>query len=180
MKKILILLVALLLVGCNLVESTAPTDIASSFLDSLKSMDFEKAKTVSDEALTEKIRELETVTTRDASAEAMIKKLLHLFDYQILSEEISGESATVVIRIQGLSETALTKLGSDVMQAGLSVVDPSNKEEVSQAVLAALETLDVTTLERQERELTLSLIKDGRDWRLTEDTLSRLTDALLP
>ncbi len=180
MKKILIVLFALLLVGCNLVETVSPKATATTLMDSLKSMDFETAKSVADEELKTKIDELKAMADRDPASGAMIKKILGMFDYEILSEDMTDDSATVTLKIRGLSKEALQQISDDVLQAGFSVTDPSNTEEISRAVQSAIEAIDLQKLERWDREIKLNLTKDGNEWFFSQDTLKRLTDTLLP
>ena len=72
-------------------------------MDSLSNMDFEKAKTAADNALQEKISDLQQLAGRDPSRNER-QKHTDFMDYEVLSEKIDGDTASLRLKISAFSE----------------------------------------------------------------------------
>ncbi len=178
MKKFAIIALALLLIGCSFFQSNSPKEAAITLMDSLANMDFEKAKTAADNALQEKINDLQKLTGRDPVSETSVKSILDFMDYEVLSEKIDGDTASLRLKISAFSEETVEAIKLKMALAGISVSDDSDPHSISEVLVEALEELDLDSLEKVSREVELKLKKIEGEWRFTEDTLTRITEAL--
>lgn len=156
------------LVACS--STTPPKDVVKEFLEALKTSDIEKAGTYlqsKDEAIIEKIK-----SGDELEQKAVIKILSHI-DYEILSEQISGEEAKVKASITSLDLLRIvTKTMSELMPIALASAFSDENEKnnmdslTEQYLMNAISDPDAPTT---TTDVTINLKKIDGKWLIVSD-----------
>jgi len=108
-------------------------------------------------------------------------KALFTFDYKIKSTDADEEKASVIVEVSTYDfESILTSLMSKVMEEMLSnseIMEMSD-EEGELYVAGLLDDLLKTTTKDVTREHEFNLIKDGKDWKVTQSAVEAFWDNL--
>lgn len=158
MKKltsILLILLSLLLVGCS---NSSPKDVVNKFFNAVKTGDLKSAEQYCDYTITFGKSEYIDI-------ESLYNSLATNIDFEILSQELNLDSASVIVRV--------TKVDYDKAYAkAKSLVDTSSlsEDEATKKITEKIITLsNEKNLDLKESQESIRLEKFNNNWFIVDE-----------
>lgn len=183
LKLILIFSLSVVLIACNSKKET-PKEAVDNGLAAVKNLDIKNAKryfdlsNVEDEDILEE-NDLDLTNLERKQLEA-VKLYLDKFEYQTLAEEVNGDRASVVTKIETIEMKSLfVDYFSYALQLAFSNISEEEiDEKLEDKIFDLLNSGDIEII---ESEVTFNLNKKDEQWKivLDQDTLDALLGGII-
>ena len=161
-KKLAILIITILSLGMILVgcKSKTPTEVVNAYFTELKNGDSEQAA----EFIESNTSQTDEADETDKVMEEALKLYLSKIDAKVLSEEISGDNATVEVEINGPN---ISNIMGEVIDESLA--DAFSGKETDEYYISQIFLEKVESSKSETRSGKVNLIKEGNEWKVKSD-----------
>ena len=161
-KKLAILIITILSLGMILVgcKSKTPTEVVNAYFTELKNGDSEQAA----EFIESNTSQTDEADETDKVMEEALKLYLSKIDAKVLSEEISGDNATVEVEINGPN---ISNIMGEVIDESLA--DAFSGKETDEYYISKIFLEKVESSKSETRSGKVNLIKEGNEWKVKSD-----------
>ena len=161
-KKLAILIITILSLGMILVgcKSKTPTEVVNAYFTELKNGDSEQAA----EFIESNTSQTDEADETDKVMEEALKLYLSKIDAKVLSEEISGDNATVEVEINGPN---ISNIMGEVINESLA--DAFSGKETDEYYISKIFLEKVESSKSETRSGKVNLIKEGNEWKVKSD-----------
>lgn len=167
-KKLAILIITILSLGMILVgcKSKTPTEVVNAYFTQLKNEDSEQAGEFIESTISQTDEEASDKTTNESDKvmEEALKLYLSKIDAKVLSEEISGDNATVEVEINGPN---ISNIMGEVIDESLA--DAFSGKETDEYYISQIFLEKVESSKSETRSGKVNLIKEGNEWKVKSD-----------
>lgn len=176
---VIILAMTVMLAGCGLTES--PTQVTEKFLKAVQESDSDTIKDVyaddnfdlSDNIYDteKKSDEKSSDTELDKVIEKQLQKKLLDFDYEVLSEKVNGDKATVKVKIKTYAfGSAFSDFVSDYIEQAFALAMSGASDKKIDALAATIFSQKLDKLKKKSYSKTVSvkLTKDDGKWKINK------------
>ena len=161
-KKLAILIITILSLGMILVgcKSKTPTEVVNAYFTELKNGDSEQAA----EFIESNTSQTDEADETDKVMEEALKLYLSKIDAKVLSEEISGDNATVEVEINGPNFSII--MGEVIDK---SLADAFSGVDTDEYYISKVFLEKVESSTSETRTGKVHLIKEGNEWEVKSD-----------
>jgi DNA-binding protein YbaB len=176
---VMILVMAVTLAACGMTES--PTQVTEKFLKALQEGDSDTIKDVYADGsfdLSDNIYDTEKKSEKNNSESALdkemekqLQKKLLDFDYEVLSEKVNGDKATVKVKIKTYAfGSAFSDFVSDYIEQAfaLAMSGASDKKLDELATTLFSQKLEKLKKKNYSKTVSIKLTKDDGKWKINK------------